>query len=93
MIVADLDTDGVDDLMVASFSGHVWVIRSLPPNPLLLELNAPIELVEQFNAPNRNDLTTTTILQIFAVTSSYIGISVVILKRTKFKFKNIPSSL
>ncbi|MFV2016648.1 MAG: hypothetical protein ACC656_14555, partial [Candidatus Heimdallarchaeota archaeon] len=31
MIVADLDDDGIDDLLIASFSGYVWVTRSNPP--------------------------------------------------------------
>lgn len=46
-VIGDLDDDSTDDLLIASFSGHVWVVRSNPPDPLLLELNGPIENLNQ----------------------------------------------
>ncbi|MCE7737555.1 MAG: hypothetical protein GPJ54_21880, partial [Candidatus Heimdallarchaeota archaeon] len=81
MIVADLDDDGIDDLLIASFSGYVWVTRSNPPPQPLLQLSADSLLTENIPSSVEND--TPTPLIILGFGTSFMTGLLVILKKKK----------
>ncbi|MHA2249336.1 MAG: outer membrane protein assembly factor BamB family protein [Candidatus Kariarchaeaceae archaeon] len=85
IVVADLDDDTIDDLMIASFSGHVWVTRSNPPKSLLLDLSSQQNLLDH----NANDqqsgptIKTTDIVSVGLLVSPFVALFIWLKKKRK----------
>jgi hypothetical protein len=79
-VVADLDDDNIDDLMVTSVNGFVWVVRSNPPPSPLLHLSSSGALINDVIESEDEVITTPLIILGFG-TSLMTGLLVILKKK------------
>jgi outer membrane protein assembly factor BamB len=86
MIIADLDAHPADDLMVASFSGHVWVILSGDQIGSILQLSGP-SIDTQDQRLSDTDSRSIDIEDVIVVSAFSVVIGLMVFRKKRLKLR------